>query len=271
MPPEQVEARRQTEASHRLCRIFVTSLFAGGADPKSVQDLLGHKTLDMTMRSYANIHAQTKRQALRDQYRELEEQRARLADAGDQGDCPTCGRPLGGDLESVLGLLDRQLQEVLFNGRFYGQRVEQLATEPQELAALEQERAEAERAAEAGSGELGGLERAAREAPALQARLDATRARVAEPVHLDVPREHVVGHPRPAVAVLAAGAQAQAEHLVECHEEGPFTPWADRALRHRSEERVQQIRERAYRQGKAQPGKVVLNEPASQSGREYPE
>jgi hypothetical protein len=39
-------------------------LIASGADPKSVQELSGHRTLDMTMRIYTKIHGQTKRQAL---------------------------------------------------------------------------------------------------------------------------------------------------------------------------------------------------------------
>jgi integrase len=38
---------------HSLRRTFATNLIAGGADPKSVQELLGHRTLDMTMRIYA--------------------------------------------------------------------------------------------------------------------------------------------------------------------------------------------------------------------------
>jgi hypothetical protein len=46
------------------CPTFATSLIANGADPKSVQDLLGLRTLDMTMRIYAKIHTHTKRQAL---------------------------------------------------------------------------------------------------------------------------------------------------------------------------------------------------------------
>jgi integrase len=49
---------------HSLRRTFATSLIASGADPKSVQELLGHRTLDMTMRIYAKVHGQTKRQAL---------------------------------------------------------------------------------------------------------------------------------------------------------------------------------------------------------------
>jgi integrase len=49
---------------HSMRRTFATNLIASGADPKSVQELLGHATLDMTMKIYAKIHTQTKRQAL---------------------------------------------------------------------------------------------------------------------------------------------------------------------------------------------------------------
>src|SRR5262249_32317774 len=40
---------------HSLRRTFATNLIESGADPKSVQDLLGHRTLDMTMRLYTKI------------------------------------------------------------------------------------------------------------------------------------------------------------------------------------------------------------------------
>jgi integrase len=49
---------------HSLRRTFATNLITGGADPKSVQELLGHRTLDMTMRIYAKVNMQSKRQAL---------------------------------------------------------------------------------------------------------------------------------------------------------------------------------------------------------------
>jgi integrase len=49
---------------HSLRRTFATNLIANGADPKSVQELLGHKTLRMTMDIYTKIHVQTKRQTL---------------------------------------------------------------------------------------------------------------------------------------------------------------------------------------------------------------
>jgi integrase len=49
---------------HSLRRTFATSLIVSGADPKTVQELLGHKTLLMTMKVYAKVRSQTKRQAL---------------------------------------------------------------------------------------------------------------------------------------------------------------------------------------------------------------
>src|SRR6185437_15386738 len=54
--------------------------------------------------------AETKRQALRDQYAELKLQRDRLAAAGEDGACPTCARPLKGTIRAVLELLDSQLE-----------------------------------------------------------------------------------------------------------------------------------------------------------------
>ncbi|NQT13178.1 MAG: site-specific integrase [Planctomycetes bacterium] len=49
---------------HSLRRTFATHLIATGADPKTVQELLGHKTLTMTMNLYAKAHTGTKRQAV---------------------------------------------------------------------------------------------------------------------------------------------------------------------------------------------------------------
>jgi integrase len=49
---------------HSLRRSFATELIVNGADPKSVQELLGHKTLVMTMKLYAKVRPQNKRQAV---------------------------------------------------------------------------------------------------------------------------------------------------------------------------------------------------------------
>jgi integrase len=49
---------------HSLRRTFATELIVNGADPKTVQELLGHKTLTMTMKLYAKVRPQNKRQAV---------------------------------------------------------------------------------------------------------------------------------------------------------------------------------------------------------------
>jgi site-specific recombinase XerD len=49
---------------HSLRRTFATDLIENGADPKTVQRLLGHSTLAMTMDLYAKIRTGTTRQAV---------------------------------------------------------------------------------------------------------------------------------------------------------------------------------------------------------------
>ncbi len=49
---------------HSLRKTFATNLIVNGADPKTVQELMGHKTLAMTMNLYTKIHTGTKRQAI---------------------------------------------------------------------------------------------------------------------------------------------------------------------------------------------------------------
>ena len=84
--------------------------------------------------------AETKRQALRDQYAELRQQRDRLAAAGEEGACPTCARPLAGTLRSVLELLDSQVETVRVDGNYYKGRVEQLHEMPADLREMDDRR-----------------------------------------------------------------------------------------------------------------------------------
>ncbi|MBX6332015.1 MAG: SMC family ATPase [Gemmatimonadaceae bacterium] len=84
--------------------------------------------------------AETKRQALRDQYAELRQQRDRLAAAGEEGICPTCARPLAGSLRSVLELLDSQMETVRVDGNYYKGRVEQLLEMPDDVRELDEKR-----------------------------------------------------------------------------------------------------------------------------------
>jgi len=74
--------------------------------------------------------AQTKLDAARQEYRDLQEHLRHIQEAGPQGTCPTCLRPLGAEYAAVVGTLTRQLEALEVNGKYYRQRVEQLAEEP---------------------------------------------------------------------------------------------------------------------------------------------
>jgi len=84
--------------------------------------------------------AETQRKNLLDQLDDLKEQRKILKQAGPKGVCPTCNRPLGKEYASVLEVLERQIEEVVSQGKFYTARITQLAKEPQPLVELTAER-----------------------------------------------------------------------------------------------------------------------------------
>lgn len=84
--------------------------------------------------------AETKRQALRQQYAELREQRDRLAALGPDGPCPTCTRPLGASYTTVLQDLDDRVETVEVDGRYFKNRLEQLAETPAIVRELDERR-----------------------------------------------------------------------------------------------------------------------------------
>ncbi len=77
--------------------------------------------------------AETKRKSLLDQHEDVSGQRSRLEAAGPTGICPTCGKPLGKEYTAVLDDLAVKLDEILLQGRFYRNRIDQLSKEPAEL------------------------------------------------------------------------------------------------------------------------------------------
>jgi exonuclease SbcC len=124
--------------------------------------------------------AQTKRATLAEQYLDLKGQRDRVSAAGADGDCPTCGRPLGDDLDGVIELLDQQLQEVEFNGSFYKKRIQQLQDEPDDLRQAEAERGRRERAAREAEVEARRLQELVQKRPSLLKEREATEKRLGD-------------------------------------------------------------------------------------------
>ena len=117
--------------------------------------------------------AATKREQLRALYKTLQEDRKRIVAAGPDGACPTCSRPLREEYVTVLGALDRQLEEIELNGKFYAQRVEQLSEEPDTIREADAATAEARGAAEAAAETLAAVR--ARENEAREARSELGR------------------------------------------------------------------------------------------------
>ncbi|HEX6940486.1 MAG TPA: SMC family ATPase [Longimicrobiales bacterium] len=130
--------------------------------------------------------ARTKLEAYRERARELKEQVRQLEQAGPDGTCPTCGRPLGAQFDAVVGRLRDEWDALVQDGKWLKSRLDQLQAKPDELAAAERERADANRAIEEASQRLARCERAVDELERLRAdqagraeRLDRIRAELA--------------------------------------------------------------------------------------------
>ena len=84
--------------------------------------------------------AETKRRALLDQYGEARQTRERLVQAGEDGTCPTCERPLHDHYRKVLDHLDEQIDTLVADGKYFKGRLEQLEDMPPEVRELDERR-----------------------------------------------------------------------------------------------------------------------------------
>ena len=96
--------------------------------------------------------ALTKQESARAQYREVKQQRDRVADLGPESPCPICTRPLTDHFREVLDDLDAQLADIEVNGKYYRNRVEQLAAAPAPLVEQQAQVAKLEKRLEAQTG-----------------------------------------------------------------------------------------------------------------------
>jgi len=84
--------------------------------------------------------AETKRRALLEQLRDSEAQRDQIIELGENGTCPICARPLETHFRTVLDFLENQIETIKFDGKYWRARIDQLATMPADIAALDERR-----------------------------------------------------------------------------------------------------------------------------------
>ncbi|HTY05315.1 MAG TPA: SMC family ATPase [Gemmatimonadales bacterium] len=87
-------------------------------------------------------YAETKRNELREQWKDVKQERDQIVALGPEGICPTCKRPLGPEYAQVLTVLDAQLSGIKDNGEFFARRVEQLEAAPAGVTEAEKARDE---------------------------------------------------------------------------------------------------------------------------------
>lgn len=125
-------------------------------------------------------YAETKRNELREQFKEVRGERDRLVELGPEGTCPTCRRPLGDEYPQVLAVLDAQLEGIRNNGEFFARRFEQLADAPAAVRELAAAREAAAREARAASDRVAALRAQADERRRLAAEREDLARRAAE-------------------------------------------------------------------------------------------
>jgi len=125
-------------------------------------------------------YASTRRAELLKQYDEVKEQRDRIGELGPEGECPTCRRPLGAEHDAVVGVLDRQLQAIVEDGKYFRQRLEQLAEPPAAVVAADRARDAIREESQRESERAGQLRAAMEERARALAELEAARQRAAD-------------------------------------------------------------------------------------------
>ncbi len=122
------------------------------------------------VRDRQDAHARI--QLLRDQAADLKKQIQQLESAGPDGVCPTCQRSLGVEFGRVLDLVRSQYEETVQDGKWLRARLEQLDSEPAELAAVEERLAVAREHHERVGKELAMAESALSQVATLRSELD---------------------------------------------------------------------------------------------------
>jgi len=85
----------------------------------------------------------TRLETYRESAQELRDKIRELKNAGPDGTCPTCERPLRAEFDNVVGRLEDEYLSLVQDGKWLNQREKQLATKPEELTEAERKRDDA--------------------------------------------------------------------------------------------------------------------------------
>ncbi|MDX1673891.1 MAG: SMC family ATPase, partial [Longimicrobiales bacterium] len=122
----------------------------------------------------------TRLQTYKDRTAELQQQLDQLREAGPEGTCPTCGRPLHDHYDQVLTDLEDEWESLVQDGKWLKKREGQLEQKPEALTDAERARAELQGRIEDRQEKLNRSENAVEEAEKLAGELERRRATLAE-------------------------------------------------------------------------------------------
>lgn len=132
-----IERRTQLETAPRLEEEGAVDLKSRRAEFDEVERALEAARTEWVRDKQ---EADTKIEQLKQTQVEYKKQRELLVNEGENGTCPICERSLGDHYRTVLDSIDEQLASIAENGRYFHARVEQLATLPPDVAALEEKK-----------------------------------------------------------------------------------------------------------------------------------
>lgn len=104
----------------------------------AVEQEVGERLADWVQKKE---EVRTRLETYRKRGQELKEQMRMLKQAGPEGICPTCERPLGTEFERVFARLRDEWEVLVQDGKWLRQREKQLAGKPDDLAQAESRRA----------------------------------------------------------------------------------------------------------------------------------
>ena len=120
----------------------------------------------------------TKLGTYKDRTAELQLQLDQLREAGPEGTCPTCDRPLHDHFDQVMQTLEDEWESLVQDGKWLKKREGQLEAKPQALAEAESKRARVQQAIERRNEKLNRSQQAVEEQKSLSAELARKRERL---------------------------------------------------------------------------------------------